>query len=151
MKFNIANKAPIVVTIDGTEYKFRPISRPFWVEWAASLDAARLESAMNGLDTLQRSKMQLVYGIEPTLHSELVRRIYTPDGTGRIIRESGAKGGVPQAVVDGLLENGDERELETLALMLASIADVSELRVAGKMDGEGDAAGESPLASSPTD
>ena len=153
MRFNIANKAPIVVTIAGTEYKLPPVTRRFWVEWASGIDAARMEAATANLEPLQKAKMLMVYPVEPVGHAELTRRIYTPDGTGRIIRESATKAGVPKQQIDDLLENGDGRDLETLALMLAGIADPAEIRqaAASQPEGEGSAEGESPLASSPAE
>lgn len=144
MKFALANKAPITVNIDGTDYALQRFTRGDFVKWASEVDGKRISEATEGVDPIQRAKLLLVYTQEPVGHAELIRRIYSPEGTGRIIRTCAEKSGVPKDVLDKLMDNGDERDLETLAIMLASIVDPAEVTPA-----ETPAAGESadPLSS----
>ncbi len=153
MRFNIANKAPISVTIEGIEYQLPPVRRRFWINWAAEIDGQRTTGAIQHLSPAEGAKMLLIYPVEPTMHSELVKRIHTPEGTGRIIRESATKADpkVPDDVLNRLLEDGDEKQLETLAIMLAAVVDFAERQEQEtKNASEGEEVGESPdpLASS---
>jgi hypothetical protein len=126
VKFNIANKAPINVSIDGTDYALKRFTRGDWVAWASAVDGRRVTEATEGLDAIQRSRLLLIYPVEPVGHADLIRRLYTPEGTGHVIRTCAVKSGVPTTAIDALLEQGDERDLETLAVLLASIVDPSE-------------------------
>jgi len=130
MKFALANKAPITVNIDGTDYALKRFTRGDFVKWASEIDGKRISEATDGVDPIQRAKLLLVYTQEPVGHAELIRRIYSPEGTGRIIRTCAEKSGVPTDVVAKLLEDGDEKDLETLAIMLASIVDPAEVAAA---------------------
>jgi len=151
MRFHIANKAPIFVTLGDTSYALKRIRRPFWVRWSAELDAKRTEESTTGLTPLERAKLLLIYTIEPTMHSELSKRIYTTEGTGRIITEAAlnATPPMPQAVLDAWLEDADEKDLETLALALASLVDLAELRESKSADGNEGTGEPDPLASLP--
>jgi hypothetical protein len=126
MNFALANKAPINVNIEGKDYSLKRFTRGDWVAWAAEIDGARSAEATAGLDPLQRSRMLLIYTVEPVSHADLGRRVQTPEGTGRIIKTCAEKSAVPQDVIDRLLSDGDEEDLATLALMLASIVDPLE-------------------------
>jgi hypothetical protein len=145
MNFALANKAPITVTVGGKPYALKRFGRGDWIRWASEIDGERAVKATEGLDPIQRSKMLLIYGVEPTLHSDLERRVFSPEGTGRIIRVCCEKSGIPKDVVETILdEETDERDLETLATMLASIIDTSK-PAAAKADGGED---QDPLQSS---
>lgn len=137
MNFALANKSPIGVTIEGKNYSLKRFTRADWVKWAAEIDGARAAQATVDLDPIQRSRMLLIYTVEPVSHADLGRRVQTPEGTGRIIKTCAEKSGVPQDVVDRLLSDGDEEDLATLALMLASIVDTTEKKtdVSEKTDG----------------
>lgn len=126
MKFALANKAPISVDIDGTVYPLKRFTRGDFIRWASEIDGRRISEATEGLEPTQRAKLLLIFAQEPVGHAELGRRIYSPEGTGRIIRTCAEKSGVPSEVIEKLMEDGDEKDLETLAVMLASIAEPSE-------------------------
>ncbi len=156
MRFNIANTAPVTVTIDGIDYQLPRIRRGFWIKWAAEIDSKRTAEAVQNLPPTEAAKLLLIYPVEPTMHQELVRRMSTPDGIGRIIRESASKASpaVPGDVLDAWLDGGDEIQLESLALVLASLTDLAERadKANAQMDEGGEAKTEGPpdpLASSP--
>jgi hypothetical protein len=146
LNFALANKAPITVNIDGTDYALKRFTRGDFVKWASEIDGNRISEATKGVDPIQRAKLLLVYTQEPVNHAELCRRIYSPEGTGRIIRTCAEKSGVAAEVVAKLLEDGDEKDLETLAVMLASIIDPTEARTSGDKP-PADEDGADPLAS----
>lgn len=151
MRFNIANKAPVTVSIAGTDYQLPLMRRPFWVKWASELDAKRTAEATEGLSPMERAKLLLIYPIEPTMHADLTKRISTPEGTGRIILESAAKSQppIPPAIAAKWLEESDERDLESLALILASVVDFAEQQEKAQTQEEGGAEpGPLPVSSS---
>lgn len=149
MNFTTAGKSPIVVTIDGTKYPLRRMVGADWVAWAADLDAERLAAATADLTPESRARLLMVFPVQPCDDAELSRRICTPDGKRRIIRTCAA-GIVPADVLARLLDGSHERDLETLAMLLASVVDPDVLaaatRAAPAPDQEGD---ENPLPPPP--
>lgn len=148
MNFALAQKAPITVQIDGEPYNFPPFVRKDWVAWASAIDAERTNLAMRELAPETRARFLLVYGLQPVDHAELSRRINTPEGTGRIIRTCGERGSVPKEVLDKLLDSGNERELETLAMMLASVVDPERIVPTKPSDQKGEEKPADPLPKS---
>jgi hypothetical protein len=151
MRFNIANKAPITVSIDGTDYQLPLMRRPFWVKWASELDARRTEEATSLLSPTERAKMLLIYPVEPIMHADMTKRLYTMDGCERVIRESASKATppVPKDVLDPWLEDLGMKDLESLAIRLSAIIDFAEVK--GKPTDDSERTGDpDPLASSKT-
>jgi hypothetical protein len=147
MNFSLSQKSPIGVTIDGVAYRITPFLRRDWAAWAADVDAERLTRACEHLTPESRAKLLLIFPQSPVDHSELTRQAFAPSGTARIIRTCAARSGVPHEIVEKLLEEGDDTDVRTLALLLASIVDRSEIPDAadtGEAKGEPD-----PLASAP--
>lgn len=128
MKFNLANKQPITVNIEGMDYHLKRFTRGDWCAWAGEIDGKRVSEATDGLPPLERARLLLIYSVEPVGNAELSRRLYTQEGTGRIIRTCADRSGVPKEVVDKLLDGGDAKDLETLAIMLGSIVDPSDIK-----------------------
>jgi hypothetical protein len=149
MKFNLANKAPIGVTVDGKDYLLPRVRRPFWVAWAAEIDAAREERATRDLTPVERSKMLLIYELQPTSHGDLKSHIFTPNGTGRIVRHCAEQAGMPKEQIERMLDDGNEKDLETLALLLSSIVDTVESPPPPPAQ-EGEAKADDPLARTPS-
>jgi len=152
MRSNIANKAPLSIVIDGTEYKLPILRRKFWIEWAAEIDGARAREAVAHLPPMEAAKMLLIYPVEPIMSSELVRRIHSIAGTDRIFRTSAlaATPPVPPEVIDQFLEDVDPKQLESTILILAGLVDFAEQQEKAAKDDEGDESEgpPDPLASS---
>lgn len=128
MRFNIANKAPLSVEIEGVLYKMPILRRKFWIDWASEIDGRRLKDAVSALPPLEAAKMLLIYPVEPVLTSDLVRRLNTMEGTDRVFRTSAKKAEpvMPDDVIERFLEETDARNLESLIRILAGLLDFAE-------------------------
>jgi hypothetical protein len=145
VNFQLSNNGPVVVNVNGTPYNFARFRRRDWVDWGAAIDAERNAAATEGLEPQERARLLMVFPPQPVTHNELAARIATPAGVERIIRACGERGGVPKDVLDQLLEDGNEIELESLAMILASVIDPLKMAAQAKGNGEKPAEDPNPL------
>ncbi len=121
MNLTIATNAPVVVTIEGKTYPLPPMRRKDFTEWAAELDAARIESATVGMNPGNRAKFISMVPFVPIDHDEICRHAFTEAGIARILNLCMGRASVPKETIDRLLEDGDPNDLYVLALRLARL------------------------------
>jgi hypothetical protein len=141
MNFQLANKGPIHVEVDGRPYDVPRFVRRDWVAWAAELDAKRSAAAVAHLPKGEaRARFLTVYPVMPVDTTELTRHAFTTAGTERILRTCLGRAGVPAETIDRLFaEAEDVRQLDTLAVTLASLYDPTEVKDEGEAEvAEGD-------------
>jgi len=142
--FNLQSRQPIKVRVNGKVYDFPRFKRRDWREWQIELDAERQESASQNLSPEERARLLLLYPLEPLTKSNMRARLDTLEGSGRVFGVCAAKAGVPEAEIKAIVEDGeiDEIDLETVVLMLASLADPAEVAKRLGMSAEEDDAGD---------
>lgn len=123
MSFVVANKPPIVITVDGKPIPIPRARRKFWIDWAAAVNAEKLERATKDLSADDKARWLAIYDVAHTTTDDLVRRAMTPEGQDKIIEHCMKAGNVERAVIDKVLEELGPNERAALALGLGSIID----------------------------
>ena len=129
IRFKLVDKAPILVNILGVNYSLPRFLRRDWVAWRAEEMAERTADATEKMEPEQRARVLLMYPPQPLTNPDMRRLVYTPEGTGRIFRTCAERAGVPAEVIAKVTDEGliDELDLETICLMLASMANPDEV------------------------
>lgn len=129
IKFNRANRQPVPLQIDGKDYLFPRFNRNDWDELQTKIDALRLEEATRGMYKLDRARLLNLYPQEPLTRQGLYSYVYTRDVAAHIFKTCAARAGVDDETIADWVEGEgmSEVDIETVALMLASIVDPSEV------------------------
>lgn len=129
IRFKLVNKEPIYVNVMGKNYALPRFRRRDWKEWRAKEMSERTEDATKGMVPEQRARVLLLFPPQPLTTPEMRKRVYTMEGTGHVFRTCAERGGVPAAVIDQIVDDGevDEMDLETIAVLLASMADPDQV------------------------
>lgn len=146
MSFTVANRVPITLIIEGKPYHLPRAKRKFWLEWAAEENARKLERATVDMSDEQRAQWMAIYQVAHTTTDDLIRLVTTPEGNDKIITHCMKAGGVPDELVEQVIENIGESQRAGLALALANIVEPQHLvsnNGNGKADGD---EGGDPLA-----
>jgi hypothetical protein len=110
-----------------------------WVKWRKAIDEDRTKAATEGLSPAERSRLLMAHPIRGMTNPEMRQLLDTDAGTGYVFRVCARKAGVPAHVIVRIVDDGDvdEFDLESVALMLAGIANPHDVaRALAKRRGE---------------
>lgn len=111
------------------EFMVPRFRRGDWKAWGARIDADRRREVVGDLTPEQGARLLLMYPLQPLTHNDMIARIATVEGTGRIVETCWRRAGVPEHAIVRAVEEGDadEQAMETLAMMLAGVVDPEEV------------------------
>lgn len=111
------------------EFMVPRFRRGDWKAWGMAIDADRRREVVGELTPEQAARTLLIYPLQPLTHNDMIARIATVEGTGRIVETCWRRAGVPEHAIVRAVEEGDadEQAMETLAMMLAGVVDPEEV------------------------
>jgi hypothetical protein len=130
MSYDVTQKAPVVLKIDGQPFPVPLASRKFFREWAAEIDAQLLADATPNMSEGERARWQAFYRIARTTTDELLGLSATPEGSERVVGHCMKEAGADDAMVERVLDELGPRGITALAAVLAHLVSPLDMEAA---------------------